>query len=62
MFYRTATFYSVDEVNRLLLETGFKELEYRQTIFKPLDKISEPEPVRNGYGKGSFVAISAKKH
>lgn len=62
MFYKTATFYSVDEVKRLLAEAGFKDLEYRQTVFKPLNEIKGREEIKKGFGEGSFVAISAKKH
>lgn len=61
MFYNTATFYSVDDVKDLLIKTGFEGLEYTQTIFRPIDQITKPEIVKKGYGKGSFVVISARK-
>jgi len=61
IFYRTAVFYSVKEVIRLLEETGFKDYEFRQTIFNTLDKIDEIEKVKEGYGEGSFVVIRVRK-
>ena len=60
-FYKYATFYSTEEVVSLLKETGFGDFVFYQTIFRMLDQIKEPEPVIEGYGKGSFVALRAKK-
>ncbi len=61
VFYGRADFFSVEEVIRILKETGFKDPESRQTIFTTLDKINGVEEVRDGYGKGSFVVIKARK-
>lgn len=61
VFYREATFYSTEEVLRRLDEAGFGDTVIRQTIFRPLDEITEMEPVTNGYGEGSFVALKAEK-
>jgi SAM-dependent methyltransferase len=61
VFYRPATFFSVQEVLTLLDETGFKDYKFRQTIFSSLDEIDSVQEVREGYGEGSFVAISARK-
>lgn len=60
-FYGEATFFSVPEVLRLLLKTGFYDHEIRQTLFMPLDHVAKVEPVRSGYGKGSFVVIKSTK-
>ena len=63
-FYSIANFYSVDDVIEHLTRAGFKELEFRQTIFQSLDKIrqiEQPEEVKKGYGNGSFVAVRARK-
>ncbi|HOY10186.1 MAG TPA: class I SAM-dependent methyltransferase [Candidatus Omnitrophota bacterium] len=60
-FYKLATFYSIDEVVFYLKNAGFKKFEFNQTIFKDLRKIKDIEPIKNGYGKGSFVVISALK-
>ena len=61
LFYKYATFYSTEEVVSLLKETGFDDFVFYQTVFNMLDRIKEPEPVIKGYGKGSFVALQAKK-
>jgi len=60
-FYKVATFYSVDEVISHLKQAGFGDFNFVQTIFHTLNKISEVEPVKNGYDQGSFIVISAKK-
>ncbi|MCF8232641.1 MAG: class I SAM-dependent methyltransferase [Bacteroidales bacterium] len=59
-FYSIATFYSVDEIISYLKKTGFRDFEFVQTIFRNLPEIKEPEPVKTGYGEGSFVGINAK--
>lgn len=61
-FYRIATFYSVPEVIECLLGAGFKDFHFAQTIFHDLPEIRAIEPVRDGYGEGSFVVISAQKN
>jgi ubiquinone/menaquinone biosynthesis C-methylase UbiE len=60
-FYRVASFYSVDEVTSNLKETGFKHLKYTQTLFHRLSEIENLEPIKNGYGEGSFVVVKALK-
>lgn len=61
VFYRAATFYSVAEVISLLDETGFRDFRFSQTIFKNLPDIDRIEPVKPGYGEGSFVVVQATK-
>ena len=61
LFYASATFYSVHEISALLMRSGFADLRFAQTIFKPLGEISVREPVRFGYGEGSFVTVAATK-
>lgn len=61
IFYKIAIFYSTEEVISFLEEAGFKNIMFRQTIFKPLDKIDKVEPVKDGYGEGSFVVLRAQK-
>jgi len=61
IFYKDADFYSVDEVVFYLKKSGFKDFIFYQTIFKNLKDIKKIEPVKRGYGKGSFVVIKAKK-
>ena len=60
-FYKIATFYSVDEVVFYLKNTGFGHFEFNQTIFRDLKEIIDIEPIRSGYGDGSFVVINARK-
>ena len=61
IFYKEATFFATDEVYRILRDTGFEVVQTYQTVFGKLDEIKEVQEVLNGYGKGSFVVIKAKK-
>lgn len=61
VFYRTANFFTVDEVLFHLKKSGFKKFKFNQTIFKNLSKIKNIEPVREGYGEGAFAVIRAEK-
>lgn len=61
VFYRYATFFSVDEVIEIMTQSGFKDFSFQQTIFRSLSETDEKEPVEQGYGKGAFVVIKAKK-
>lgn len=60
-FYKDATFYSVEEVSTALTKAGFADLEFRQTLFRPLDELQEIEPVKEGHGEGSFVVVRGRK-
>jgi ubiquinone/menaquinone biosynthesis C-methylase UbiE len=62
VFYRHAHFYSTDEVISYLKKEGFKDFEILQTIFHGLSEISEVEPIKKGYGEGSFVVIKVIKY
>lgn len=61
IFYKIATFYSTEEVTSILEKAGFKNIVFRQTIFNTIDMITNTEPVKEGYGEGSFVAVRAQK-
>lgn len=61
IFYQSATFYSVDEISHYLKRAGFRNFRISQTIFHELAKINKIEPIKKGYGEGSFISISAKK-
>jgi ubiquinone/menaquinone biosynthesis C-methylase UbiE len=61
VFYREAAFYSVDEVISNLKRTGFIDLMFSQTIFRCPSEIAGLEPVKKGYGEGSFVVAKASK-
>jgi ubiquinone/menaquinone biosynthesis C-methylase UbiE len=61
VFYEVAIFYSVNEIIFHLRRAGFKNFSFTQTIFHDLTEIKNIEPIKEGYGKGSFVVIRAIK-
>jgi ubiquinone/menaquinone biosynthesis C-methylase UbiE len=61
VFYREATFSSVEEVIAYLKKAGFKDFNFKQTLFNPLTDIRDLEPVKEGYGEGSFIVVKAAK-
>ena len=61
VFYKVATFYSVNEVVSYLKKTGFRDIAFTQTIFHNLKDVNEIEPVKKGHGKGSFVVVKGMK-
>ena len=61
IFYKDARFRTVDEISKILTETGFKDLEFVQTLFGELDEIDEIEVPKTGHGEGSFVVVKAVK-
>ncbi|MEJ2670615.1 MAG: methyltransferase domain-containing protein [Deltaproteobacteria bacterium] len=60
-FYRDARFYGVRDVLIWLKKLGYEDEKLCQTIFRNLAEITAPEPVREGFGAGGFVVISARK-
>ena len=60
-FYRDAKFYSVDELSGQLRSAGFRDLRFRQTLFRPLSELEQAEPVKEGHGEGSFVVVRGVK-
>jgi SAM-dependent methyltransferase len=61
LFYGIATFYSVDEVILYLEKAHFRNFTFTQTIFHNLKEINSVEPVKEGYGEGSFVVVRGIK-
>lgn len=61
VFYRDATFYSASEVKNLLKDVGFDRQIWVQTLSSPLDQTQEIEALREGYGSGGFVVVSATR-
>lgn len=59
VFYREATFFSADEVARLLIASGFTIDAWGQTLAHPLPETREIEPLRPGYGQCAFVVVAA---
>jgi ubiquinone/menaquinone biosynthesis C-methylase UbiE len=58
-FYNRANFYAVGVVISSLKNAGFSKFEFKQTIFQSLEKIKKIEPIKTGYGEGSFVVVKA---
>jgi SAM-dependent methyltransferase len=61
LFYKNATFYSVDDLLVHLRQAGFLRFDFRQTLFGNLDAMHGIEQAKQGYGEGSFVVIKADK-
>ena len=59
VFYREATFYSVEEVKSLLLKYEFNNIEIIQTVFGDMNEIKHIQLFKNGYGEGGFVVFRA---
>ncbi|MBN2202004.1 methyltransferase domain-containing protein [bacterium] len=60
-FYAEADFYAVPAVLEFLAAAGFRDAETVQTLFAPAGENRQVEPVRTGWGEGSFVVIRAVK-
>lgn len=60
-FFRHATFYTVNRIEKLLKEAGFRNFEYNQTLFDTLEEIKEIQTPKQGFGEGSFVVVKAIK-
>ena len=60
-FYKIANFYSVRDVTFYLKKAGFGNFSFIQTLYHELPEITEIEPLKEGYGEGSFIAIRAIK-
>ena len=61
LFYKAATFYSVDELLVHLKKAGFREFRFCQTLFGPLQDMRGPSAIKDGFGEGSFVVSKADK-
>lgn len=61
LFYREATFHTPSEILSYLRLAGFADFAFRQTIFRPLGDLDMDEPVKEGYGEGSFVVVRGEK-
>jgi SAM-dependent methyltransferase len=60
-FFAKANFYTVNQVQKLLKDIGFKNLEFNQTLFGELEEIAEIQIPKPGFGKGSFLVVKATK-
>jgi SAM-dependent methyltransferase len=61
VFYKDATFFSVEELVEIMDQAGFTDFTFKQTIFGNLSETVSNEPVTPGYGEGSFVVIRGRK-
>ena len=61
VFYKEATFFSVNKLVEIIDQSGFVDLTFNQTIFKTLTETTRDEPVKPGHGEGSFVVIRGRK-
>jgi len=60
-FYGEAVFYSASEIISYLMGAGFRDFESAQTLFGDISEVEEVQPVREGFGEGSFVVIRGFK-
>ena len=60
-FYKYAKFYTVKEVILHMKNAHLKDFNFRQTLFPPLNELKHIEPVKEGYGEGSFVVVRGFK-
>jgi len=60
-FFRYATFYSVNRIEKLLKAAGFRNFDYNQTLFGTLEDIKKIQSPKDGFGEGSFVVVKAIK-
>lgn len=60
LFYKKAVFHTTDEVLKTLIETGFSNPKFLQTLFFKNRKLAY-QVVKEGYGQGSFVVVRAEK-
>ena len=60
-FYRYATFYSTDEIKKMLERNWFRNIEVIQTVFGELPYIHNLQRFKKGYGEGGFVVMNATK-
>lgn len=56
-FYKVATFYSAKDIETLMKNAGFQDLQWGQVLFGPINEINQIQPVQQGHGKGSFVVV-----
>jgi ubiquinone/menaquinone biosynthesis C-methylase UbiE len=60
-FYKFTRFYSVKQVLEYLSVSGYAHSRTLQTIFHNPEAMTAIEPVKEGYGEGLFVIVSADK-
>ena len=57
VFYKEATFFSTREVHQYLMDAGFGDMIFKQTLISG----EAQEMIQDGFGKGAFVVIKGEK-
>jgi len=60
-FYKSAHFFSVEELTELIKSFGFSRFSFHQSIFQFPEKIVSIEKPKRDFGRGGFVVMAAKK-
>lgn len=60
-FYQEAQLFAPAEVAALMEAAGFGQQVWRQTLFSDPETMVRPDPVREGYGSGSFVVVRGQR-
>ncbi len=60
-YFRDVHFFSGNEVREILQRSGFDNPVFVQTIFRAVDDIIDTEPIKPGFGTGSFGVVRAEK-
>ncbi|OQX85929.1 MAG: hypothetical protein B6D55_06760 [Candidatus Omnitrophica bacterium 4484_70.2] len=62
VFYKYATFYTPQEVREMLKMSGFKNIQFFQTLFDFPENLKSVQNFKRGYGEGGFVVICGYKY
>lgn len=61
-FYKNVQFFSTEEIQNMLTQTGFHITNTYQTLFSnSIANINKPQPFKEGFGEGGFVAVVGEK-
>ncbi|WP_126453316.1 class I SAM-dependent methyltransferase [Sulfuriflexus mobilis] len=61
VFYKDATFHTVDEIIHGLEQSGFHHFDFAQALLPGDSHKNTAAVVKTGYGEGSFVVLRAQK-
>jgi SAM-dependent methyltransferase len=60
-FYADASFFTAADVERLLMDTGFVDPVWVETLSEAPDRLARIEPARPGRGEGAFLVVRATR-
>jgi len=60
-FYRDATFYSYEEIQKLLATAGFSDFKTLQTVLPDSIENTQTHDILTGHDKGTFIVVRAEK-